>query len=352
MRTLKIGLLGCGVVGNGLVRLIASDRARIAARYGLDLELTRILVREPERERAGVDARLLTRSAAEVIDGEADVIVELIGGTASAGAFLRRAIHLGRDVVTANKALLAEAGPELFAAAARRSVSIGFEASICGGVPVVRALQGGLAGDTIDRIAGVLNGTCSYVLSRLEEGVDFDDALRDAQAHGFAEADPSLDIDGIDAAQKLQILAALAFDAPVRRTTVTGIRGLRVDDVQRASSRQRVIRLVAEACRVPGGVELRVEPRELPREHAFARIVDETNAVQIHGRAVGELLLVGKGAGALPTAAAVLADVIAGAEGDGSVRYRWSGGSAAGRMPGHLRETARQATGFEGHTRI
>jgi homoserine dehydrogenase len=145
----------------------------------------------------------------------------------------------------------------------------------------------------------------------MEEGAAFDDAVRDAQANGFAEGDPSLDIDGIDTAQKMQILAALAFDAPVRRMAVTGIRGIDARDVESATRRNRVIRLVGEASRIIGGVDLRVEPRELPREHPFARMVDETNAVQIEGRAVGELLLVGKGAGALPAAAAVLSDVIA-----------------------------------------
>ena len=310
MRTLRIGLLGCGVVGGGFVRLLASDRQRIASRYGLDIEVTGILVRDLDRLRPGVDPKLLTRSAIEVIDRECDVVVELIGGTASASCFIRRAIDLGRDVVTANKALLAERGPEIFAAAAKRGVGVGFEASICGAIPIIRALQRGLAGDTIERITGILNGTCNYVLTRMERGLSFEDALRAAQEKGFAEADPTLDIEGVDAAQKLRILAELAFDAPVRRQTVTGIRTIKTADIESAVRRGKTIRLIAEAQRVPGGVELRVEPREIATDDALARIVDENNAVQIRGRAAGELLLVGKGAGSLPTATAVLSDVV------------------------------------------
>jgi homoserine dehydrogenase len=310
VRTLRIGLLGCGVVGGGFVRLLASDRERIASRYGLDIEVTGILVRDLDRLRPGVDPKLLTRSAIEVIDRECDVVVELIGGTASASCFIRRAIDLGRDVVTANKALLAERGPEIFAAAAKRGVGVGFEASICGAIPIIRALQRGLAGDTIERITGILNGTCNYILTRMEHGLPFDGALLAAQKNGFAEADPTLDIEGIDAAQKLRILAELAFDAPVRRQTVIGIRAIKTADIESAVRRGKTIRLIAEAQRVPGGVELRVEPREIATDDALARIVDENNAVQIRGRAAGELLLVGKGAGSMPTATAVLSDVV------------------------------------------
>jgi homoserine dehydrogenase len=310
VRKLTVGLLGCGVVGSGFVRLVDEDRARVASRFGLEIDVKRILVRDLDRIRPSIDAALLTRSALEVIDGGYDVIVELIGGTASAGAFVRRAIHLGSDVVTANKALLAERGAELFRAAADRGVALGFEASICGGVPVVRALQCGIAGDTIERITGILNGTCNYVLTRMAEGSSYDEALLDAQRKGFAEADPTLDVEGIDAAQKLQILAELAFDLPVRRRSVRGIRGLTSSDIADAACHDQVIRLVAEARRVAGGLELVVEPRRLARDHPLSRIVDENNAVQIEGRASGEWLLAGKGAGSMPTAAAVLSDVV------------------------------------------
>jgi len=243
MSRIRIGLLGCGTVGGGFVRLVARERERLRARYGVDLAIARILVRDLEKERPGVDQALLTTSAIEVID-DCDLVVEAIGGVHTAGSFVRRAIALGRNVVTANKALLAACGRELFEAAARRGVTVGFEASVCGGVPVVGALRRGLAGDTIESITGILNGTCNYVLSRMERGVAFADAVLCAQERGFAEADPSLDLSGEDAAQKLRILAELAFDAPVRREVVRGID---------AGTRGQ---LIAEARRVAGGVEL------------------------------------------------------------------------------------------------
>jgi len=310
MKQVRIGLLGCGTVGGGFVRLVDSERARIRARYGIDLGIGRILVRNLAKERRGVDRALLTDCAVDVLDDGCDLIVELVGGIHSAGSYVRRAIANGRNVVTANKALLACAGGELFATAAASGVRIGFEASVCGGVPVIGALRRGLAGDSIEELTGILNGTSNYVLSRMEDGLTFADALALAQTNGFAEADPSLDVDGEDAAQKLAILAELAFDTPARKTIVTGIRGVTADDVAKARARGEVVRSIAEARRVAGGVELRVEPRCLPKGHALAAVRDEQNAVIVRGRAVGEIFLSGKGAGSMPTAAAVLADVI------------------------------------------
>ena len=305
MRRVRIGLLGCGTVGGGFVELVARERARIAARFGVALEISRILVRDLDKERRAVDRALLTSSATDVIDDDCDVIVEAIGGVHTAGTFVRRAIARGRHVVTANKALLAATGPELFVAATRAGVTIGFEASVCGGVPVIGALRRGLAGDSIDSITGILNGTSNYVLTRMEQGLSLADAIACAQERGFAEADPSLDIGGHDAAQKLQILAGLAFDAPVRRVRVTGI-----EDVTPPRDGRFVIRQIAEATRVAGGVELVVEPRRIPISDPLARVVDEQNAVLIRGRAVGEVCLIGRGAGSGPTAAALLSDVL------------------------------------------
>lgn len=307
---MKIGLLGCGTVGGGFVQLLNHERERVRARYGVDLEIARILVRDLAKERHGVDRALLTTSAIEVLDGECDLIVELIGGVHSAGTFVRRALDRGLPVVTANKALLAAHGAELFDAAARNGVEIGFEASVCGGVPVIGALRRGLAGDSIESISGVLNGTTNYVLCRMGEGLELADAVLRAQELGFAEADPSLDLSGEDAAQKLAILAQLAFDAPVRRSVVRGVGGLTCADVRRAREAGRVVRLVAEARVAPGGIELEVAPRLLPATDFLARTVDEQNAVVIRGRAVGEVSLIGRGAGASPTAAAVLSDVL------------------------------------------
>jgi homoserine dehydrogenase len=315
VRRLRIGLLGCGTVGGGFVRLLASERERIQARYGIALELSGILVRDVARERHGLPMTelrsLLTDRALDVLDGDSDLIVEVVGGVHTAGALVRRAIARGRNVVTANKALLAASGAELFADAARTGVAIGFEASVCGGVPVIGALRRGLAGDHIESIAGILNGTTNYVLCRMNEGLTLGDAVLRAQAAGFAEADPSLDLSGRDAAQKLAILAQVAFDAPVRRTSVRGIEGVTLDEIAEARDAGFVLRQVAEARRVAGGVELTVETRRVPASHAFARVVDEHNAVIIRGRASGEITLSGAGAGSMPTAAAILSDVLA-----------------------------------------
>jgi len=307
MTALRIGLLGCGTVGRGFVELVGHERERIHARRGVDLQIERILIRHPEKERPGVDARLLTTRALDVLDAGCDLIVELVGGVECAGAYLRRALRNGLNVVTANKALLAASGTELFDSASRGGLEIGFEASVCGGVPIVRALQRGLAGDSVESISGILNGTCNYVLTRMDEdGLELDEALRLAQERGFAEADPTLDVEGIDAAQKLQILASLAFDERPPIVVRHGIRDITLDDVRAARTRGEVIRHVATA-RLH---ELRVEPVALPREHPLARVRDENNGVIVRGRATGELFFAGRGAGSLPTAAAVLSDVI------------------------------------------
>ncbi|HVE69892.1 MAG TPA: homoserine dehydrogenase [Thermoanaerobaculia bacterium] len=310
MRRARIGLLGYGTVGGGFVQLVDRERARIGARFGVDLRIERVLVRDLAKERPGVDRALLTTHALDVLDADLDLIVEVIGGVHCAGTYVRRAIERGRHVVTANKALLASAGGELFAAAARNRVAIGFEASVCGGVPVVGALRRGLAGDSIESVRGILNGTSNYVLCRMAEGLDRATAVLRAQEAGFAEGDPSLDLSGNDAAQKLAILASLAFDESVRRSRTIGIEEITLRDIERARANGLVIRQIAEAHRVAGGIELIVEPRELAGSDPLARVIDEQNAVVIRGRAVGEIFLSGRGAGAMPTAAAVLSDVL------------------------------------------
>jgi homoserine dehydrogenase len=312
MRRVTIGLLGCGTVGQGFVELLAHERERIRGVAGVDLQIGKILVRDAGRKRPGVDRGLVTDKATEVLDGDCDLIVELVGGVTCAGAYVRRALARGRSVVTANKALLARDGADLFAMARRSGAHIGFEASVCGGIPIVRALRHGLAGDSIESITGILNGTTNYILTRMEEdNLGFDDALRLAQARGFAEADPSLDVDGHDAAQKLRILAELAFGPRIHvKSRVAGIRDVSRAEVEGAASRGAVIRHVASVRGVAGGVELRVERRELPSHHPLAAVKDENNAVVVRGRAVGEMTFSGRGAGSMPTAAAVLSDVI------------------------------------------
>jgi homoserine dehydrogenase len=311
MRRINIGLLGCGTVGRGFVDLLARERERIRGRDGIDIALRRILVRDADKPRPGINPSLFSTSAIDILDDGCDIIVELVGGVHSAGAFVRRALANGKHVVTANKALLADSGRELFAAAARNRVRIGFEASVCGGIPIVRALQHGLAGDRVESISGILNGTCNYILTRMEQDdLEFDAALRLAQERGFAEADPAMDVSGDDAAQKLRILGELAFGAQHVNMRVHGISDVTHAEVEQARARRCVVRHVATARRVAGGVEMRIERRELPEFHPLAAIRDENNAVVIRGRAVGDLMFQGKGAGSLPTAAAVLSDVI------------------------------------------
>jgi len=313
MRTVTIGLLGCGTVGQGFVRLLKHERFA-------HLRIGRILVRDLTKHRPGIDPNLLTTDAIAVIDN-CDLVVELIGGVHSAGAYIRRALRDGRDVVTANKALLAEAGSDLWQIAKAAGARIGFEASVCGGIPIIRAIERGLAGDSIESITGILNGTCNYILTRMEEsGADFASALRLAQQRGFAEADPTLDVTGVDAQQKLQILAELAFGSSHIHSRVHGIDDIHREEIEQARSRRCVVRHVATARKLPGGVELRVERRELPESHPLASVRDENNAVIVRAKVVGEMIFVGKGAGSMPTAAAVLSDVIEIACGSGFSR--------------------------------
>ena len=317
MRRVNIGLLGCGTVGRGFVELLGRERERIRGREGIDLQIRKILVRDETKGRPNINPALFTTSAVDVLDcdsdGGCDVVVELVGGVHCAGAYVRRAIDNGRNVVTANKALLAECGHELFDAAAKQQVRIGFEASVCGAIPIVRALTRSLAGDHVREISGIFNGTCNYILTRMEQDdLDFDAALRLAQERGFAEADPSLDVGGQDAAQKLLILAELAFGRVENPSHIKlrGIEDVSRNEIEQARARRCVVRHVASARRVAGGVELRVERRELPEFHPLAAVRDENNAVMVRSRAAGEMFFVGKGAGAMPTAAAVLSDVI------------------------------------------
>jgi homoserine dehydrogenase len=312
-RKLKIGLLGCGTVGRGLVELLGRNEALVRQRSGVDLRITKILVRDLGKERQGVDRALLTSDPDKVLNNGCDLVVELVGGIEPARGFIKRSLARGKHVVTANKALLATDGFSLLKAAEAQKVRLGFEASVCGGIPIIRALRDGLVGNNIQRLSGILNGTCNYILTRMtDDGVEFEDALREAQARGFAEADPTLDIDGHDAAQKLTILTELAFSTHVGADAVQveGIRDLAVDDVQAARELGFVIKHLATAEFSEGTVSLGCAPVLLPSSHQLASIRDENNAVLVRGDAVGEMLFSGKGAGSLPSASAVLSDVV------------------------------------------
>ena len=312
-RKLKIGLLGCGTVGRGLVELVGRNEALIRQRSGVELRITKILVRDLEKERHGVDRALLTTQPDKVLNNGCDLVVELVGGIEPARSFIEQSLAHGKHVVTANKALLALDGFSLMKTAKVKKVRLGFEASVCGGIPIIRALRDGLVGNNIQRLSGILNGTCNYILTRMtEDRVEFEDALREAQVKGFAEADPTLDIDGHDAAQKLKILTELAFSAQVDAgaVQVEGIRDIAADDVQAAREFGFVIKHVATAELSENAVSLGCAPVLLPMSHQLARIRDENNAVLVRGDAVGEMLFSGKGAGSLPSASAVLSDVV------------------------------------------
>ncbi len=312
-RKLKIGLLGCGTVGRGLVELVSRNDALVRQRSGVELRITKILVRDLDKERHGVDRALLTSDPDKVLNNGCDLVVELVGGIEPARSFIERSLARGKHVVTANKALLALDGFGLMKAAEVQKVRLGFEASVCGGIPIIRALRDGLVGNNIQRLSGILNGTCNYILTRMtEDGVEFEDALREAQVKGFAEADPTLDIDGHDAAQKLKILTELAFSAQVDAAAVQveGIRDIAADDVQAAKELGFVIKHVATAELSEDAVSLGCAPVLLPLSHQLAGIRDENNAVLVRGDAVGEMLFSGKGAGSLPSASAVLSDVV------------------------------------------
>ena len=312
-RKLKIGLLGCGNVGRGLVELVGRNEALIRQRSGVELRITRILVRDLDKERHGVDRALLTTQPDKVLNNGCDLVVELVGGIEPARGFIERSLARGKHVVTANKALLALDGFSLMKTAQVKKVRLGFEASVCGGIPIIRALRDGLVGNNIQRLSGILNGTCNYILTRMtEDRVEFEDALREAQAKGFAEADPTLDVDGHDAAQKLKILTELAFSAQVDADAlqVQGIRDIAADDVQAARELGFVIKHVATAELSEDGVSLGCGPVLLPMSHQLSGIRNENNAVLVRGDAVGEMLFSGKGAGSLPSASAVLSDVV------------------------------------------
>jgi homoserine dehydrogenase len=297
---LTIGLLGCGVVGNGFLSLLNQNRDLIARRSGLHVSVRKVLVRD--KSKRAIDN--LTDRAEDILgDPEIDLVVELMGGLEPARSLALQALSRGKHLVTANKLMLAESGGQLFEAARERSVRIGFEASVGGAIPIIRALSQGLAANQIESMIGILNSTSNFILHRMEAGDSFDSALRSAQVKGFAEADPSLDVDGPDAAQKLAILAWLGFGRSLGPLLVEGIRGLDPRDLNHPDY---VVRHVGIAWR--GG--LRVHPALLPRSHPLAGVRDEDNAVLIQSDSAGDLLFTGKGAGSLPTASAVLSDVI------------------------------------------
>jgi homoserine dehydrogenase len=313
LKTINVGICGLGTVGGGTFRLLAQNAAVITGRSGAAVAVTHVGARRDNPDCELAACRVSRDIFAVAEDPAVDILVELIGGTDVARQLVERAIANGKHVVTANKALIAEHGNELFAAAAARGVSIRFEAAVAGGIPIIKALREGLAGNNIQWLAGIINGTGNFILSEMrEKGREFADVLAEAQALGYAEADPTFDVEGIDAAHKLVILASLAFGMPLKFSQVytEGITRLTPRDVDYAAELGYRIKHLGVARRVEQGVELRVHPTLVPEQRLLANVNGVMNAVLVEGDAVGPTLYYGAGAGALPTASAVVADIV------------------------------------------
>ena len=317
---LKIGLLGCGNVGGALAELLTARRDAISTRTGVDLSLGAIAVRSVSKHRdVVVDANLLTTDTIGVVqDPGIDLIVEVIGGIEPARELILRALELGKPVITGNKELLANHGAELYAAAAAAGVDLLFEAAVAGGIPLIRPLRESLIGEDVTRVMGIINGTTNYILTQMtEHGAGYTDALADAQGLGYAESDPTADVEGFDAGAKAAIIASIVYGASVVAGDVyhEGISNITVTDIEMAKRLDHVIKAVAV---IEGGenadgepeIAVRVHPAMIPGDHPLASVNDSFNAVFVEGASVGDLMFYGRGAGGGPTASAVLGDVI------------------------------------------
>ncbi|HEY5549102.1 MAG TPA: homoserine dehydrogenase [Coriobacteriia bacterium] len=315
MRTIGVGLVGLGTVGSGVVEILRSHREDFARRAGVDIELVRVADRDASRAVAlGIPEELFTADVAELVaDPRVEVVIELIGGTNVAKIVVLSALRAGKSVVTANKALMASNGQEVMDAAAHAGVDIMFEASVGGGIPIIGPLKHSLVSNEILSVAGIVNGTTNYMLTRMaDDGLGYDSALAEAQAKGFAEADPTADVDGHDAAAKIAILASIAFNSRVTvdRVPVEGIRNIKPVDIAYAAEMGYAIKLMAIARRLDDGIDVRVHPTMIPLTHPLAQVNGVYNAIYVTGDAVGETMFFGEGAGSLPAASAVVGDLI------------------------------------------
>jgi len=315
LKPINVGLLGIGTVGGGTFTVLRRNQEEITRRAGRAIVLKMIADKDLKKARklAGKSA-VVTADAWEVVNHpDIDIVVELIGGTTAAKQFILKAIQNGKHVVTANKALLAKHGNEIFAAAHKHGVMVAFEAAVAGGVPIIKALREGLTANRVEWIAGIINGTSNYILSEMRNtGASFSDALKQAQALGYAEADPTFDIEGIDAAHKLTILAAISFGIPMQfdKAYTEGISRLTREDIRYAEELGYRIKLLGITKRTPKGIELRVHPTLIPARRLIANVEGVMNAVLVKGDAVGATMYYGAGAGAEPTASAVVADLV------------------------------------------
>lgn len=315
MKPIKVGLLGLGVVGGGTWNVLSRNAGEIARRAGRRIEISRIAVRDvaKARLRVGDAVEVSSDPFAVVRDPDIDIVAELIGGDTLARDLVLEAISHGKHVVTANKALLAKHGNEIFAAASARGVMVAFEAAVAGGIPIIKAIREGLTANRIQWVAGIINGTTNFILSEMRSrGLSFEQALADAQRLGYAEADPTFDIEGVDAAHKLTLLASLAFGIPVQfdKAHVEGISGLAQEDIAHAERLGYRIKLLGLTRARPEGIELRVHPTLVPAHRLIASVEGAMNAVVVRGDAVGPTLYYGQGAGEEPTASAVVADLV------------------------------------------
>ncbi|MCX5891378.1 MAG: homoserine dehydrogenase, partial [Deltaproteobacteria bacterium] len=315
MKAIKVGVMGFGTVGSGVVRLLTEQREMLARRLGCELVLAKVADLDLERPRpVAVDRELLTTRAQDILDDpEIDIVVELIGGLTVAKDYTLAAIERGKHVVTANKALLAHHGNDLLAAAAAKGVEIAFEAAVCGGIPIILALRQGLAANRIQELFGILNGTCNYILTQMSHhGLSYAQALAEAQAAGYAEADPTLDVEGIDTAHKLTILMSLAYGArlDLEAIAVEGISQLDPLDLQFAREFGYRLKLLAITRDDGHRVEARVHPTLIPKGHMLSQVSGAMNAVYLTGDVAGPILLYGQGAGMMPTASAVVSDIL------------------------------------------
>jgi homoserine dehydrogenase len=315
MKPINVGLLGIGTVGGGTFNVLKRNREEIARRAGCDITLKMVADKDLDRARsiAGARATLTADAQAVVNHPDIDIVVELIGGTTVAKDLILRAIENGKHVVTANKALLAQHGNEIFAAAQTKDVMVAFEAAVGGGIPIIKSLREGLTANRIEWIAGIINGTSNFILSEMrEKGASFDAVLREAQQRGYAEADPTFDVEGIDAAHKLTIMAAISFGIPMRFASayVEGVSRLAQEDIRYAGELGYRIKLLGIAKRKAAGIELRVHPTLIPERRLIANVEGVMNAILVKGDAVGQTMYYGAGAGADPTASAVVADLV------------------------------------------
>jgi homoserine dehydrogenase len=331
MQNIKIGLLGYGTVGSGVSTLLEKNAALIQERAGISIGIKSICDLRKDEIKSKVRNIYLTDDWKEIVnDKEIDVVVELIGGVNPAKSIVIEALKKGKNVVTANKKLLAEEGEDVFAALESSNASLGFEASVCGGIPCIQALRDGLVGNRIDTVMGILNGTTNYILTRMgEEGLSFEDALKDAQKKGFAEADPTFDIEGYDAAHKIAVVSRLAFSKKIDFKTIPieGITKISKEDIEFAREMNYVIKLLGLGRIIGEKMEISVSPTMIPLHHPLASVRNEFNAILFNGDMTGQITLFGKGAGSTPTASAVVSDIvqIAQKKKDAGSRYKTHG---------------------------